>query len=298
MKLINEIIAEAVDSEKTVSNLLRKCLVLSFDLSNNKLKAWVESELNGYNDDKSVPEYRKAILYSKGNFIGPFGGIMTHRPLPMAILKKEHRDSLIPTYFSQPIAAFETTKTGEGSYVLNWSPDLIGIYQNKFIQGWGLSSAWQEIPENFFRAIVDTVKTRVLRFALEIRSELGLVDDEPAKLPAAKVEAAVNTFIIGGNNVINSQVEHLSQQGNTTIMQGDFGALTKALKEIGIDDSDIDGLKKATEQDAAKQEPGIGKKTSTWLTKLGAKMGGAGWTVGTAAGVEIVKQLIVKYLGG
>ena len=108
----------------------------------------------------------------------------------------------------------------------------------------------------------------------------------------------MNTFIIGGNNVINSQVAQLSQQVNTTIVQGDFGALAKALEALGIAESDIADLKRATDEDAAKPEAGLGKKTSSWLSKLAARMGGAGWTVGTAAGVEIVTQLILKYLGG
>jgi hypothetical protein len=37
-KLIDEFIAEAIESETKVSNLLRKCLVLAFELKNGKLK--------------------------------------------------------------------------------------------------------------------------------------------------------------------------------------------------------------------------------------------------------------------
>jgi hypothetical protein len=153
-------------------------------------------------------------------------------------------------------------------------------------------------PARPVSVLIDTAKSRVLRFALEIREALAAVDDELGKLPTAKIDAAVNTFIIGGNNVINSQVAQLSQQGNTTIVQGDFGALAKALEALGIAESDIADLKRATDEDAAKPESGLGKKTSSWLSKLAAKMGGAGWTVGTAAGVEIVTPLILKYLGG
>ena len=177
-----------------------------------------------------------------------------------------------------------------------WRPDLIALNQEKFYANWVLSSAWQEIPLGLFPSIIDTVKSRVLRFALEIREALAAVDDEPGKLLAAKIEAAVNTFIIGGNNVINSQVAQLSQQGNTTIVQGDFGALAKALEALGIAESDIADLKRATDEDAAKLESGLGKRPAHGLANL--LMVGAGWTVGTAAGVEIVTPLILKYLGG
>jgi hypothetical protein len=90
----------------------------------------------------------------------------------------------------------------------------------------------------------------------------------------------------------------MSSRPNTTIVSGDFAALTKALKAAGIVDADIAELKTATEQDAIEQQPGLGKKTGSWLANLGAKMGGASWQIGTAAGIEIVKEMVMKYLGG
>jgi hypothetical protein len=298
MKLIDQIITEAVESQTKVSSLLRKCLVLAFELKNEKLKQWVESELNGYADKTAVPDYRKAYLNSKGHFSGPMGSSMRNRPLPMGVLEKKYRELLEPSYFSQAIAAYDIdTKDREGALGIPWRPDLIAINQEKFYGGWALSSAWQEIPLGLFPSIIDTVKTRVLRFALEIREALGSVDENPANLPAAKVEAAVNNFIFGGNNVINSQVAQLSQQGDT-IVQGDFEALTKALHALGVDAGDIAELKTATDEDGITQGPDLGKKTNTWLNKLATKMGGAGWTMGTAGGVELVKELVMKYLGG
>jgi hypothetical protein len=97
--------------------------------------------------------------------------------------------------------------------------------------------------------------------------------------------------IFGGNNVINSKVDQLSQQGDTTVVAGDFTSFAMALKALGIADGDIADLKTATEQDAS----GVGKKTKGWLANLVARMGGAGWTIGTAGGAELVKALIDKY---
>jgi hypothetical protein len=242
-------------------------------------------------------KYRKAYLNSKGNFSGPFGGRMKNKPLPLGVLDKKYRQFLELTYFSDAIAAYDIdTKDKGGTLGMPWRPDLTALNQEKFYADWALSSAWQEISLCLFPSIIDTVKSRFLRFALEIREALAAVDDEPRKLLAAKIEAAVNTFIIGGNNVINSQVAQLSQQGNTTIVQGDFGALAKALEALGIAESDIADLKRATDEDAAKLESGLGKRPAHGLANL--LMVGAGWTVGTAAGVEIVTPLILKYLGG
>lgn len=298
MNLINEIIADSLDSDKSIASLLRKCLVLAFDLKNQRLKAWVEQELNGYDDRDNVPNYRTANLFSKGNFSGPFNAWIPNRPLPLGTLDKEHREVLSPTHFTEPIAAYEMTrKDGKGHYVINWPPDLIVLYQSKFIKGYALTQAWQEVSEGLFKSIVDTVRSRLLRFALEIREELGLVDDQPQKIPAVKVDAAVTNFIFGGNNVINSQVDQLSQQGDTTILAGDFAALAGALKSIGISEADVTELKDAQGKDAANGEEGIGQHTAGWLKKVAKKMGGAAWQVGTTAGTEVLKQLLTKYLG-
>jgi hypothetical protein len=48
MNQIDEVIATAADDKQPVSNVLRKCLILAFELKNEKLKTWVEKELNGF----------------------------------------------------------------------------------------------------------------------------------------------------------------------------------------------------------------------------------------------------------
>ena len=47
MKLVDEIIQMASDGKRSLADALRKCLILAFDLKNDKLKQWVEKELNG-----------------------------------------------------------------------------------------------------------------------------------------------------------------------------------------------------------------------------------------------------------
>jgi len=42
MKLVDEIIDGAVDGKTPIADILRKCLVLAFQLKNGRLKEWVE----------------------------------------------------------------------------------------------------------------------------------------------------------------------------------------------------------------------------------------------------------------
>ena len=48
MQLLEEIIELAVDDNGSLSALLRKCLVLSFRLKNERLRMWADKELDGY----------------------------------------------------------------------------------------------------------------------------------------------------------------------------------------------------------------------------------------------------------
>jgi len=243
MKLIDEIIPMASDGTTPIADGLRKCLILSFQLKNEKLKDWVEKELNGFGRDDVVPKYREAMFHSKGNFLGPGGARATNRPLPMTVLHKDHWD-LLTDRMAQPIAAYETLAAGgpDQSVSIAWPPDLILQYQESFIQGFALSSAWQEVPMSKVIGLCEEVRNRLLRFALEVKEEMGHVGDEPSAVPAATVEAAVTNYIYGGTNVIAGTAVHFSQIGKVVVAAGDFEALAKALAGAGVPEKEIHEL--------------------------------------------------------
>ncbi len=227
MKLLDEIIDGAVDGKQPIADVLRKCLVLAFQLKDERLKEWLEKELNGYKLEDTVPDYRCVLLHSKGNFQGGWGSWLPERPLPMSVLDKKHQALVEGAKFRDPVATFElgnrTEKKPDDKKlrpIRYWSPDLIAMYQDKFYEGYVLVHAWQEIPPGVFVSIVETVRNRVLRFALEIREELGLVSDKVEELSKAKVEQIVTNHIYGGTNIIGGIIHDVTQIGNIVVGQG------------------------------------------------------------------------------
>src|SRR4051794_40500878 len=107
MQLLSDIIDLSVSSKEPLSVLLRKCLVLSAKLKNDRLKIWATKELGGYAPDDELPDYRILSVHSAGHFSGPFGAEIRNRPLPLAILREEHRKIVELAYLSEPIAAYE-----------------------------------------------------------------------------------------------------------------------------------------------------------------------------------------------
>lgn len=295
MKVLDEIISLASSENAPVSTLLRKCLVLAYSLRNDRLKAWAENELNGYESDGAgVPDYRKTSAHAKGLFLGGFGAQINNQPIPAAILEEKHRHFAETAELTQPIASYEGV-TPKSHLIVEWPGNLVAIYQSEFFEGrYALNRAWQEIPASAVIGLLDTIKTKILRFALELKEELGEVHDDPAELPKEKVEQTVNTYIFGGTNVIASR--DFTQVGSIEIAHGDWHALSEALsKNLGIEDSGIADLKSSLDADAKETPPpGLGTRTANWLKRLGKKSG----EVAVSVAVEVAKKEATKWIFG
>jgi hypothetical protein len=293
MQLLDEIIELAAREQGSVATLLRKCLVLAHALKNDRLKIWSANELNGYADDE-VPEYRKAPAPAKGLFVGPFGAQVNNQPIPPAMLQERHRHFAESVELRQPIASYENAG-GHSRFVFEWPANLTVIYQASFFEGaYALNRAWQEIPSSVLLGLIDTVRTRVLRFALELKEDLGSVSENFNALPKEKVDQQVVTYIFGGTNVIASrdfQIESIE------ITQGDWNTLAKALDRVGVRDSAIAELKAALDDDSKDEtgpKPGLGKRTVAWLKDLAKKSG----QFALSAGAEVVKKEATKWILG
>ena len=248
MSLIEEIIALATDAGASNSFLLRKCLVLAYRLNNKRLKRWVQKELDGYSPEDALPEYRVAHTFSRGVFFGSYGSKIENQPIPTAVLKPEHRNIVETADLRAPIAAYEVDRNdgSTGTWTIPWSPNLIGIYQAAFYQGdYALASAWQDIPSTFIAALNDTVRNRVLRFALEIEAEAGSSSEDVAHLPAQQIDQTVINIIYGGSNVIAGNMGDVAQGEVATIVKGDVATLSRAVEKLGVDKGDAGMLESA-----------------------------------------------------
>jgi hypothetical protein len=299
MQLLDDIIESVTVTKEPIADILRRCLVLAFRLKNDTLKTWVERELKGYDyDDPELPVYRRSAGVAKGVLFGPFNQQINDQPLAPTILEPKHRHFASEIRLNQPIAAYEGASNEESAH-LPWPADLVLYYQAKFIDGMALNRAWMEIPGSTMAGLVDTVRTRILIFALEIQAELP-EDTEKAveQLPPATVERIIQFAIYGGNNVFGN-VEAFNAP---IVIAGDAKSLSASLKAIGVPDEDLKLLETSLKEDGAYAEDGNpprveGSKTSEWITSTAKKLGGGALKIGGAVAEETLKAIVKQYLG-
>lgn len=219
MSLLRQIQDAAIDSSIGLPTLLRKCKVLAARLGNDDFKRWIDSELSGYVDKNDLPEYRILSVNSRGHFAGAFGSGLRNADIPLLCLPEDFRESLGHSYLMDPIAAMESLVTNSTSGILQepWSPDLVAHFGRRIYEKMVCMQAWKIIPASALVAALDTVRTRVLNFVLEIEAQNPAAGEAMANekpVPQETVQHIFNTYITGDVQNLSSGSTNVSQNAH------------------------------------------------------------------------------------
>jgi len=304
MSLLREIQDAAVDGSTSLAVVLRKCMVLAARLGHEPFKRWVDAELNGYPPGADLPPYRHVGgIASIGTLAGPLGAMLNRVPLPLAPIPADVRDHYDHVEFREGVAKLEemARPDPEGrDLVSRWSGDLIAQVADKYYQGYRLLEAYMEIPKNAVVGVLDVVRNKALKFALEIEEEApaaGETSPGTKPVPDARVAQIFNTFIMGGaqNVAVGSPaaVQHAQQ-----IQAGDLNALKRFLIDRGLEEGDVAELEAAIGEDPpSKRDQPLGKRVSVWLGNMATKAASGAWKAGTAAASDLLTAAVKAYYG-
>ena len=297
--LLDEIIEAATDGKYPLPDILRKCLRLGHELKNERLKAWATQELNGYQDGQDLPDYRTVHGRAKGNFVGPGYIQRNNHIIPPVALEERHRHWATMLPLAQSVSAYSDLikNATTGSFVFPWPGNMIVYYQQRLMQGGFIChSAWQEIPVNVLVEVLDAVRNRTLKMALEIRDELGTSYSDLRKIEPSDAEKIQNIIIqnTGGNTYLAfGQASISSTQSETVINVGDRQALDRILSNAGLDKPDLDSLTQAMEADGNKP----GGKVGEWVKDKASKVMAGGVKVGVKIGSELLTAWLKQHYG-
>jgi hypothetical protein len=173
---INIIIEELVNPEYKLSETILKVKILESRVKSEKLKTWVEDEINGYND-KEVPEYRDLDVGLFGDLIQDrgFSGILTSKavPLPTEHLPEEIKEIIRKTPLRVSISELEDMSKSKEDFKIDIPYSLFPYFRQGLANNWNLSAAWRLVPKSKIQGILTKIKSKLIDFLTEISEEMG-----------------------------------------------------------------------------------------------------------------------------
>ncbi len=301
MKLIETILRDVTDSNIPLSDILSKCKILANILKNKDLETWIDNELNGYDSELDLPDYRILNIDAKGNFRN-IAYNLTSLIAPVS-LDKEYKLWAEKAYIRESISSIEDiSKSGESIVRIQWPPDLIALLQRKeIVQNFTIMDAWQEITRGQLLRILSTVRTKILDFILDLKSNIPELESFDFTSSSNNTQQEIASQVISNNfeNVTgNVAVGSKEFKQEVIINKFDFDALKTELLKLGIPENNIDELKKAIEEDGeiAKKNT-LGKNVSIWIGKILAMGGQLFKDIGLSVASKLIIELIQNYYG-
>lgn len=171
----SKIIKELANKEISIEVGLNRLLIIASDIQNNELILWAKNELNGYNNETEIPEYRKCgmgqIVYSGIN--GSFK--MKQQPLPYEAIDKELLEKLGNQRFPESISTIEEFASNDNKSIGKDLTYLAGnVYKNTKIQCF---SIYMNYTKEVFIGILSSIRTKLLEIFIMLDKEFGNLDD-------------------------------------------------------------------------------------------------------------------------
>jgi len=303
MTLLKEIQRDVVDPNVDIVTLLRKCKILATRLKHEAFSKWVENELNGYDSNEELPDYRIYSVQSLGHFSGPFGSGLRNAPIPSSCLPEEYRHIANKAYLNEGISTYASLIKSEKNTTVksNWPTEIVALYGSKIYQDMNCLNAWRIIGSNQIQGMIDTIRNRVLSFVLEIEAQApnaGEASPEETPVPKEKVNQIYQTNILGNVGNVSTGGINVSQVSFVEVTQNDIGSLLNFLRTLKVDADDLKELKSAIlKDDKPKDQNSLGKNVSSWLGKMVSKAASGVWKVSTSVAAEVLSKAILKYYG-
>ncbi|MDI2594316.1 hypothetical protein POF45_23200 [Pseudomonas sp. 681] len=301
MSLIQDIQAAAISQTTDVPTLLRMCKLLAARISHPLLNEWVDRELNGYPDIKSLPDYRVVRVDSYGSF---HGGLRQANRLqiPVGILPEKLQEQFRHAHMTSSISGYAALLVGDktGRVTEQWPLELAIQYASTLTPGMQCVAAWKEIPIGAVVRLLDSVKTRILDYVIDLDREAPNAGETPiGSHPPLSNEKMTQIF----NNTINGNVGNISNSGenftqNASTQLGNWDSLTAQLTSLGLKPADFEAMQddldqaKATNDDKEKST-----KASSWISRLTMKAFEGASGVGIEAAAAGVAKAIGAYVG-
>lgn len=313
--LLQEVIDDLVNTDKSLSSPLMKLNYFAKLVKNQELIDYTQQELNGYDKPDKIPSYRKAV----GTLYVDFQAYIhqhTDKPLPISMIDEKYREVFKYVHIKEGIASVEKLAKEAGSgkssgqmykplpmemlFILQeparrlYVSDVrIDVVNAKI--GFG-TSVIIEIP--------NAIRTKLLDFVMSLGENFGYnieieTFNKKADINNQTIIHQMSTTInnSGDGNLINTGNEN-KVDSNINLYKGDIGRLQKELRNQGVDEEDIKEITEIVASEEPNQEKAIlGQKSNGWISKvINKSLNGVG-KIASGISSNLLASLIRQYYG-
>lgn len=193
MEILSKLLNSIIDNSLSTTDSLKQLALLSSILDLEEIYTWALLELNGYEDEDSVPEYRifdvlpKFSGYRQGQFY-------KRQNFPIEKISKENEDlkyKLTHHPMVESIGVIIKSLQDGQTYQFPLTElkkyfQLIGIEATEF---------YLEIPTLAFDRMLERLKTKIIKTAIKLEQEYGNLDNilNPTSESGTETDMKVDT---------------------------------------------------------------------------------------------------------
>lgn len=301
MHLLNEIIDLLTSSSPSLEDALFKAQVLAHRFGEQEMKQWVSNELKGYPDREHLPSYRVVPVTVMANLSN---GVVryTDQPLPMMGVDQRLRDKLETRRVSESVAVVAEWAKRDTDLAIVIAPEYCGHINKGIDSSFEIERAWGKHSVGAMLQIVTEVRSRLLELALQVSDRIPQEPRPEATRAVAQKVAVSEIFrnaVFGSNTTI--VVGGGSIQGVTNnVTVNDLGSLVSALRAYGVQDADLEQLKRAIETDDSSDDvknKKLGPSVRRWIGNMVAKAGAGAWEISVATAGGVLAAAIASFYG-
>jgi hypothetical protein len=312
--VLSDIIAELLDTDKSLRSPMMKLYYFAKETGNVTLSTFLSKEINGYQVDDDLPSYR-----SEGGElvvtvqIGSNRDNITEQVVPSSFFPEKAQKVVSKVQLYEGIGILEKMEATNKTSQYIFKP--VGMEYLQVIQpaiDQMLSSVYKltainaivRVNANIVGQACHTVRTKLLDFVHEIKEQFGYdIDISQFKQDQSTNNQTVNNFMgttihnTGDGAFINTG-DHAHNNVNITIQKGDLTGLNKKLTELGVEPEEIEEISEIVQSETPDMAgKNLGPRASGWVGKMVAKaLSGAG-KIGVSAAGNILATVIKAYYG-
>ncbi len=223
-----ELQREALDRDASVSDLLRKALVVARKLKLREFEEWASSELDGYKQGSTVPEYRR--VHGQVRVHNPYHGWVT-----MTFEDPEHAAGLTQRLCGTAIAGLENLRGSKKLLVIQFPPEIEAeLMKNMYPVA--LRPDLHVSPSSIV-TILDAVRNTALKWTLQLEED-GILGDGLTFSNAEQAQAqaggyhVMNFYAAVANSQIAPGAVNPTQDNSTSLSMDDVKALLGRIREV------------------------------------------------------------------